>query len=728
MPRRARKACMRCRQQKLRCDNERPCALCVRSCIQCEEAVEPCKKRPRRASYNDAAPVVAQEIRAKQSTESPVNHHRTPASVSSQSKTSEWHTNVPSLHQDRSSTYGLVDQLFHNYESTSNLLTESDALPDATPDQSSSVANNETFTKVSDLIGHDLPPPDVVRMLFDVFIHSVHWFMLAFHEPTVRAELERMITTGRIQHNKLQFVILIVVVLATGIRYATEDDIASRCPGVDLKAWDSKLRKLMESKFLDALDSDNYRSVQICILMSSLYIYHRQPKRCFIVHGAAIKAAQAMSLHRESAWNNLDIVSREERRRAWWALYVSDGFGAITFGSTPTIQDGLCAVGLPSNIDDADSCPGFGSSELLEDGSYQTVTTLTYQRLKFKLYRIAAPITRDIYFHRAQPLQDVIKRVKEINQQLVEWERTVPPELRPGSFPAQIDDPNPTLRIFRLQALVLQLSYDNMQLILHRPLLVHYGMIQNVDNENDNQNAAQTDFDIDFFTASREQCWESAKRISHIDEYNEILRLAQNSHGAGYSGIQVFTAGVMLAIFALSNPFSIRAQEAKRGIGRLIKVLKVLGSNTPISNQSGRILQELLRLILGEEMKMLTSDQENSNGSSTLQTNRGTESSYTGSRFPLPQDNQVQQDTLGSSDPLSESEYSSQLRGGNYLTTTNMNTFPYLDQDMTHRDNFSNALLSVQQGMHCVNPFFGFAFFLVVSPNEDDKFWCADKS
>ncbi len=56
-------------------------------------------------------------------------------------------------------------------------------------------------------------------------------------------------------------------------------------------------------------------------------------------------------------------------------------------------------VRLPQNIDDtSDICPGFDSQEDIDSGCRGRVTILTYQRLKFKLYQIAAPITRELYF------------------------------------------------------------------------------------------------------------------------------------------------------------------------------------------------------------------------------------------------------------------------------------------------------------------------------------------
>ncbi|KIW52016.1 hypothetical protein PV05_10678 [Exophiala xenobiotica] len=81
------------------------------------------------------------------------------------------------------------------------------------------------------------------------------------------------------------------------------------------------------------------------------------------------------------------------------SLRVRRVYGAITFGAPCAVLERDYEVRLPQNIDDtSDICPGFDSQEDIDSGCRGRVTILTYQRLKFKLYQIAAPITRELYF------------------------------------------------------------------------------------------------------------------------------------------------------------------------------------------------------------------------------------------------------------------------------------------------------------------------------------------
>ena len=363
---------------------------------------------------------------------------------------------------------------------------------------------------------------------------------------------------------------------------------------------------------------------------------------------------------------------------------------------------------MPRNINDTlDTCPGFDSVELLDEGEEERVTTMTYQRLKFRLYCIASPITRDVYFKAGRSTQEICTRVQEINQSLLEWEQHVPPELRPGSFPGHLaaSELDPITRVFRLQALSLELSYHNIQLVLHRPLLVYSGIIRRPPsqtprsqppNSGEIEGPHPLDRDAAFLEESRAQCWKSATKVSKIDEYPEILKQTRNTHTAGYAGIQTFTAGVMLAIFALSQPFSPQAQEAKRGIGRLIKLPKHLGYRTAISDQSGHILQKLLRLILAQEMKMLTTDDETATHSLRL---KGMDGALSTNRVILQETEVLTSETVKASDSssltMTEQEKQDSIQNLGTLRHKSWNT-----QATTHLDgNFNDALQSLQQGM-----------------------------
>jgi hypothetical protein len=292
-------------------------------------------------------------------------------------------------------------------------------------------------------------------------------------------------------------------------------------------------------------------------------------------------------------------------------------YGALTYGTNNSIQHSKCQVELPQNIDDTlESCPGIGSYEVMEDGLSQRVTTLSYQRFKFRLYRIAEPIMKDVYFSDRRSAREVISRIQAINAQLLEWQSSVPPELdlrNVARYSVTHSRQYQSLRVFQVQALALQLAYDNIQLVLHRPLLFHVkgSLLKSPLNMPEMMDEISEDVRR-VSSISKEVCWKAATRTSCIDQVPEVLKRSRNCHVAGYTGVQTFTAGFVLGIFALSKPLSAQAQEAKRAIGRLIKMPRQFGYRMAISDQTENILQRLLRVILDQEMRLLTVEESHS--------------------------------------------------------------------------------------------------------------------
>jgi hypothetical protein len=299
---------------------------------------------------------------------------------------------------------------------------------------------------------------------------------------------------------------------------------------------------------------------------------------------------------------------------------ICHSFGAMSFGTPCNVYDSDWNVSFPSNIDDTSlTCPGFDSIETYDGDSFGQVTIASYQRYKFRLYRIASSITRNVYLRSGATLTQVVGEIKAINQRLLQWEKCVPRELRLKYL--KFESPDATLqrtvKIFQLQALALQLSYDNIQLVLHRPLLTINRVPRwpsDGPQANPEAHAATMDSSTDrvdsMVRASKYQCWVSSMSTSKIGEHAGILTALHNTHGAAYAGIQSFTAGVVLIIFALSDPLSDQAHQAKRAVSRIIKVPRLHRFRTAVSDQCGAILEELVRLVLAEEMKALLNEGE----------------------------------------------------------------------------------------------------------------------
>ncbi len=148
---------------------------------------------------------------------------------------------------------------------------------------------------------------------------------MVFHQPTFRAEMDEIMTSGLVSPHRLSFLMLVLLVLAMGAKYAAKNDTQEHCSTIELANIQSTLMSRVEESFLDIFDESSIESVQISVLLASYYLYHRRPKRAFAVIGAGVKSAQALGLNQESLWGHVSVVGKEVRRRAWWALFVADG-------------------------------------------------------------------------------------------------------------------------------------------------------------------------------------------------------------------------------------------------------------------------------------------------------------------------------------------------------------------------------------------------------------------
>ncbi|CAG9977433.1 unnamed protein product [Clonostachys byssicola] len=455
---------------------------------------------------------------------------------------------------------------------------------------------------VEQLIGTELPPPAVVECLLESFSTSVAWYLSFFHEPTLRARLKGITDAGRARAEDTSFLLLVLVVLAIGAQYMTAEQ-KWRHFGFEFDTTNMQDRLIgtVETKLLIVLDESSTSSVSLFNLLGSYYIFNRKTRRGFTLMGAAVRIAQMMDLHNESAWGGIDSTERQARRRAWWTLYTGDRFTAQVFGRPAAIQDIDMHVHYNGTDDQGDAAQRAGEDDETHNNDAQMlVDREIYQVYKAKLYQIATPLTRGMQPSKDQATNDLIQQVQNVHQQLLEWEKSLPPNLTLQSFEGtQFSHPRDSpLSTLNLQALALQVSYDNTQLLLHRPLVIgrHLGKPTGT---------AADPTDEGFILTSRRQCWSSAMRISHLVKYKAALEFANNTPMGAHIGIHIFTAGVMLAVFALLSPMSNQAQEAKQGLSRLLEILTSNQSWNPVLSQSAAILKDLLRLIMEKELKLL---------------------------------------------------------------------------------------------------------------------------
>jgi hypothetical protein len=544
----------------------------------------------------------------------PTNHHVSSAEVGRHEQPSPPATDhAAELYRTPASSFGIAKEIAESFGARSVLETPTSALPG-----SSTNLQSESLV-VYQLFEFDLPPQTTLDALLDTYLRAVHWFMLLFHELSFRRRYEGLMAHGIQSRADSRFSLFVLAIWILGCQYTSEEDASHL--GFDATTFHKAALRHLEANLMFLFEDSALESVQVCVLLGSFYLYTGRPNLGFVVLGSGIRCAFALGLHREMSWPSLMPESCEERRRVWWALFIFDRFASIVYGHPCGIREGDFEVSEPRNLDDTCSKDLTSSTPGPPENGNEAVTTFTYVTCKIELYRLSSPIMTELYtkkssHHRASRI------IHEIDKRLSEWHTRLPKELQLDIAQNQQEQLplGPQQKTLALQALALQIAYDNILILLHRPLLHKTKPAEGLDQFRTpsplpfaSQEVPATTVPSACWTMlhsandiSTQRCLESALRSASLCDLKRYLVVASNTHASAYFGINLFTAGMVLSTVALSRPLSLVAQQAKKAIRKILITSKAFEDDTPIARQTHQILGGLVKLILDKELAVLT--------------------------------------------------------------------------------------------------------------------------
>lgn len=190
------------------------------------------------------------------------------------------------------------------------------------------------------------------------------------------------------------------------------------------------------------------------------------------------------------------------------------------------------AFGLPCTIDDSDV-------DVPEIADPLTTAEITYHRLKCQLYRIMGP------FLGRKRQSSQLRSLPAIHAELEAWYAAIPSSLRYGSTGHR--DASQSI-LTQMQAIALQLRYDNLQIVLHRHAVFPQTRAA----------APQADRSL-----SLQQLFESATRTARAPNFPATDRICRSSHAAMHVGMCSFSTGVVLcALLGMSDNMLSGSQSA----------------------------------------------------------------------------------------------------------------------------------------------------------------------
>lgn len=270
------------------------------------------------------------------------------------------------------------------------------------------------------------------QTLIDAYFKRVHVFVPMLDEPAFR--------TDYLEGKRCDspWISLLNMVFAMGSIAAMKSDDLSHI---------EYYQKAMEQLSIDSLGSSHIETVQALALIGGYYLHYvNRPNMGNAVLGAALRMASALGLHRQSQAGPGEGAV-EARRRTWWSLFCLDTWATTTLG-----RPSLGRCGPEVNV----RPPEVGADETHESGQYVGFLPLV-ENIKF--CRISSKV-QDMLA--VAPLLKPEDR-RNLDGQLVNWYSKLPWLLR---------STDPCAEPLYLSRCVMKWRYQNLRMLLHRPVLL----------------------------------------------------------------------------------------------------------------------------------------------------------------------------------------------------------------------------------------------------------------
>ncbi|KAJ9144077.1 Fungal specific transcription factor domain-containing protein [Pleurostoma richardsiae] len=257
------------------------------------------------------------------------------------------------------------------------------------------------------------------------------------------------------------------------------------------------------------MDGASVEIVQVMLLMTQYLQGTQRSIKTWTIHGLAVKAALQLGLHSEEALTRLDPAERETRIRMWHGCIILDRTLSMTFGRPPAIPEAYIKVPLPTHHLPA----GPGDTEYFQWSSEENSTL--FWNSTITLYRILYKVIESLYgcnlgVRTPPPFVDIASSIIQIEQQLLNWQVTLPSPMKLVTQNDLLRDQDASL--LRKFQVILTLRYHNLRILAHRPVLDRY--LQHLDGSSLDSHEAATLWQIGH--RSRSICLQSAETIINI--------------------------------------------------------------------------------------------------------------------------------------------------------------------------------------------------------------------
>ncbi|KAF2482744.1 hypothetical protein BDY17DRAFT_165541 [Neohortaea acidophila] len=364
-------ACVACRQRKLRCNRQTPCANCTRSGSTCVPGST--AQRQRKPRFPER-----QLLNCIRSYESLLRQHKIPfqplhdktavqpSDSAENTPSAEVKLSSPSIGSEAAATPGVknfwdtINRGFRDGDSAGN--SEEDAVPESAVkrewDQFSPDGDQLLFGPRSPVVDLTTAHPTPVESfkLWQIYLDNVNPLLKVTHTPTLQGRFVEAI--GDIKSitpslEALMFSIYSIAILSLTDQ-ACEDNFAAARQELLQRFQLSCQQALWKCNFLRSDHRDSLTALYLYLVSIRSKV---APQALTCMLGVAIRISQRFGIDSESSLATKTPFEAEMWRRLWWALAIYDArvqeLASVKASTLNPIWD--CAV--PLNTNDSDLRP-----------------------------------------------------------------------------------------------------------------------------------------------------------------------------------------------------------------------------------------------------------------------------------------------------------------------------------------------------------------------------------
>ncbi|OJJ65925.1 hypothetical protein ASPBRDRAFT_139155 [Aspergillus brasiliensis CBS 101740] len=463
---RAKQACLHCNRRRIRCNvvQMRPCQNCLSLNVPCEVGVSKRGKYPRKktARQHATSQTDGNSVQLPASSGKGETHSFT-LPVVDKPKAGDSHDHLipgtASTHQtvffgESSPLTVVIDEGRRSPEKGTNEMHMTRfhyPIPErldafSTRDEAFRAHKIKQEAQLKADGAFSYPPSETCDTLLQAYFD---WFHPCF--PILdRAAVHESYTQGSLSPLLLQAMLFIGVSLCTDEAFARTE--------FSVRYWAKFLFYSRAKAIYDAeWESNKTVKIQSLFLLSFWRGGPSEERDIRFWLGIAIDLAQKRGMHLMSKFS---FNSRREERlwkRLWWSLYARDQQSAAALGLPPHIRDEDCDVAMLEPDDIREEIVG-GQSPF----GVQCMEDLSYPAEMAKLAKLLRSIVSTQYSPVGPSPNDTSRAA--LHQQLVDWESSMPSELKPE---------NAKTPRAKFLAGLLHMTYHNLYILLYRPSFLH---------------------------------------------------------------------------------------------------------------------------------------------------------------------------------------------------------------------------------------------------------------